>query len=122
MGARFGYLGTAVTIQVRQAGSGTILDLNGVLRNGQPVKLFADTLQQVRAAGTKNLAINLAAVPDMDSSGVGALVRAHTTARNAQGKCRFSSPSPAVAKELKIVRLDSVFEMADNEAAALAGF
>lgn len=111
-----------MTIQVRQAGNAAILDLDGALRNGQPVKLFAETLQQVRDAGTKNLAINLAAVSDLDSSGVGALVRAHTSAKNVQGKCRFFSATPGVAKELRIVRLDSVFEMAGDEAAALAGF
>lgn len=111
-----------VTITVRKAGNATILELKGPLKMGEAEQAFSDQVQDLLNAGTRNLAINLAGVPEMDSSGIGALVRAFSAAKAAGGKCKLFSAPKRVKQTLKMVRLDSVLEVVEDEATALAGF
>ena len=111
-----------MTINVRKAGKATILDLNGPLKMGDAEQAFRDQVQELMDAGTKHLAINLAGVPEMDSSGIGALVRAFSSFKQAGGKCRFFAPPKRVKQTLKMVRVDTVLDLVEDEASALAGF
>jgi len=111
-----------VDIKVRKAGKATILDLSGPLKMGEAVEAFREQVEELLGSGTKNLAVNLAGVPEMDSSGIGALVRAFSTLKQSGGKCKFFAPPKRVKQTLKMVRLDTVLDLADDEASALAGF
>jgi anti-sigma B factor antagonist len=79
-------------------------------------------VQQLMLAGSTFLAVNLARVSDLDSSGVGALLRVFTSARRAGGKCVFFSPSERVLMVLRMVRMNAILEISEDEAAALASF
>ncbi len=107
-------------IKVRKTGTAAILDLKGPLKMGEAEQAFKEEVSKLMEAGTRNLAINLADVPELDSSGIGALVRAFTSVKNSGGKCRFFAATKRIKQTLRMVRLDSVLEMVDNEAAALA--
>lgn len=107
-------------IKMRQAGSVTILDLEGALRLGDSEQAFRQQVQQLIDNGTKLLAVNLAGVPEMDSSGIGSIVRALTQMKKAGGRCTFFAPTKRVLQLLKMVRLDSVLEIVDSEASVLA--
>jgi anti-sigma B factor antagonist len=109
-----------LVISIRKAGSITILDLNGALKLGESEQEFRQEVQNQIESGAKQLAINLAGVPEMDSSGVGSIVRAFTLVKKAGGRCTFFAPTKRVIQLLKMVRLDSVLDMADDEAAALS--
>jgi anti-sigma B factor antagonist len=109
-----------VNIRIRKAGPATILDLEGPLKLGEAQEKFRDQLQQLVDAGSTQVAVNLAGVTDLDSSGIGALVRAFTTMKRAGGKCTFFSPNKRVRMLLKMVRLDGVLELAEDEATALS--
>jgi anti-sigma B factor antagonist len=109
-----------VKINIRKAGPATILDLEGPLKLGEAQDKFRDQIQQLVDAGSKHVAVNLAGVSDLDSSGIGALVRAFTVLKRAGGKCTFFSASKRVLMLLKLVRLDSVLDLAEDEATALA--
>lgn len=111
-----------MTITVRKAGNATILELKGPLKMGDAEQAFRDQVDDLLKAGTRNLAINLAGVPEMDSSGIGALVRAFGAAKAAGGKCKFFSAPKRVRQTLKMVRLDNVLEVVEDEATALADF
>ncbi len=111
-----------MTINERQVGNATILDLKGPLKLGSPVESLRSRLQAVLGAGAKNLALNLSEVPDVDSSGIGVLMLVYTSTKKAGGRCRFFAVPPRVAQVLKLVRLDRVLEMVEDEASALAGF
>lgn len=107
-------------IRVRTAGTATILDLDGPLKLGPAQEEFRDQVQKLLDAGSTHVAVNLAGVTDLDSSGIGALVRAFTTLKRAGGSCTFFSPSKRVLMLLKMVRLDGVLSLAEDEATALA--
>lgn len=77
-------------------------------------------MEELAANETKRIAVNLAGVSHMDSSGIGELVRAFSTMRNNGGRLVLFSPNKQVVMLLKMVRLDTVLEIASDEAAALA--
>ena len=107
-------------IQIRRIGAAVILDLKGALRLGEPEQMFRDKVQQFVDSGSIHVAINLAGVTELDSSGIGALVRTYTTIKRAGGKCTFYAPTQKVRMLLKMVRLDTVLDLVDDEASALA--
>lgn len=109
-----------MSIRIRTAGPATIIDLDGPLKLGASQEAFRDQVQKLIDAGSMHVAVNLAGVTDLDSSGIGALVRAFTTLKRAGGKCTFFSPNKRVQMLLKMVRLDSVLDLVDDEATALA--
>ncbi len=112
---------TSVNIKVRKTGTAAIIDIMGALKMGEPEQTFREQVTQLLEGGTKNLAVNLAGVPEMDSSGIGALVRGYTSVKHAGGKCRFFGASKRIKQTLRMVRLDSVLELVEDETAALAG-
>jgi anti-anti-sigma factor len=107
---------------LRKAGSDYVVDLQGPLTIGAPAEDFVAILNELLANGAKSLAVNLAGVPRIDSSGIGAFVRAHTTFLKAGGKCRFFAASNLVMQTLRMVRLETVLDLAEDEASALAKF
>jgi anti-sigma B factor antagonist len=109
-----------LNIRIRTAGPATILDLDGPLKLGPAQEVFRDQVQKLIEAGSPHVAVNLAGVTDLDSSGIGALVRAFTTVKRAGGKCMFFSPNKRVQMLLKMVRLDTVLDLVEDEATALA--
>jgi anti-anti-sigma factor len=111
-----------MTLQTRRVGNVTIVDLGGSLKMGEPADSFRDRVQQLIDSGNQQLAINLGEVPEMDSTGIGALVRAFNVAKRSGGKCLFFAPSKRVAMLLKMVRLDTVLEITEDEPTALARF
>ncbi len=110
-----------MNIGVRKIGPATILDLAGPLKLGEAEQTFRDQVQKVVENGARNVVINLSGVPAMDSSGIGALVRAYSSLKRAGGKCRFFGASKFVLQILKMVRLDAVLELFEDETSALAG-
>jgi len=108
-----------VNISIRKAGPATILDLEGPLKLGDAEEAYRHQFQQLVDSGTTSFAVNLAGVTELDSSGIGALVRSFTAVKRAGGKCTFYSPSKRVMMLLKMVRLDSVLDLAEDEATAL---
>ena len=100
---------TSLKIRIRNAGPTTILDLEGPLKLGETQGEFRDQVQRLIAQGSTHIAVNLAGVSDLDSSGIGALVRAFTTLKRSGGKCTFFSPTERDQMLLKMVRLDDVW-------------
>jgi anti-sigma B factor antagonist len=109
-----------MVIAVRKAGTITILNLTGALKLGESEQEFRQQIQKLMDEGTKQIAINLAGVPEMDSSGVGALVRTFTQVKKSGGRCTFFAPTKRVMQLLKMVRLDTVLDIAEDEATALS--
>jgi anti-anti-sigma factor len=111
-----------VNINVRNEGDIAILDLEGNLVLGPPVAAFRDQIQDLLETGRKKIIINLRSVGFVDSSGIGAMVGAHTGVESAGGKCKFCSAQPRVVQALKLTHMGEVFDMHEKEAAALASF
>jgi anti-sigma B factor antagonist len=113
------HIGAALNISIRKAGRATILDLDGPLKLGEAEESFRNQVQQLIEGGSTHIAVNLSGVTELDSSGIGALVRSFTSLKRAGGKCTFYAPSKRVMMLLKMVRLDSILDLAEDEATAL---
>ena len=111
-----------MTITVRKTESATILDMDGPLKIGEAEQGFREKVKEVLDQGAKNLMVNLAKVPITDSSGIGAMMYTYTSVKKVGGKCKFFAPSKQVRQILKMVLLDTVFEIYDDEAAAMGSF
>ena len=114
---------------VRQTGDVTILDLNGRLSLGEALAfgpgsgvVLGDTVRELAKKGQKKIVLNLAGVSYVDSSGVGQLVGALTSARNQGGDTKLMKPSSNILALLKTTKLDTVFEIHDDEASAVHSF
>ncbi|HZO05082.1 MAG TPA: STAS domain-containing protein [Solirubrobacterales bacterium] len=109
-------------IQQRSSGNVTILDLNGNLTIGRSEESFRETVRELLAAERKLLLVNLAEVPMVDSSGIGALIKAFTSVRDAEGKLKLLRPSRLARQLLTITGLLSILETYEDESAAVASF
>lgn len=114
---------------VRQTGDVTILDLNGRLSLGEAVAfgpgsgvVLGDTVRELAKKGQKKIVLNLAGVSYVDSSGVGQLVGALTSARNQGGDTKLLKPSSNILLLLKTTKLDTVFDIHEEETAAIQSF
>jgi anti-sigma B factor antagonist len=109
-----------VKIGIRKVANGTILDLDGPLKLGEAEQALREQVKQLIDSGSNHIAINMAGVTELDSSGIGALVRAFTTLKNSGGKCTLFALPKRVTMLLKMVRLDTILDIAEDEATALA--
>lgn len=111
---------TPLKIVIRKAGAAAILDLNGPLRLGEGEEDLRGQIQNLVDSGDTHAAVNLAGITHLDSSGIGALVRSFASLKRAGGKCIFFAPTKQVLMLLRMVRLDTVLEIVEDEATALA--
>ena len=114
---------------VRQTRDVTILDLNGRLSLGEALAfgpgsglVLSETIRELTKKGQKKILLNLAGVTYVDSSGVGQLVGALTTARNQSGDIKLLKPSVHVLDLLKTTKLDGLFDIHEDETAAIQAF
>jgi len=66
----------------------------------------------------RGVAVDLSGVSMIDSSGVASLLEAFQTARKRGKKLILAAPPNSVLRVLKLARLDTVFQIADDVASA----
>src|SRR5256885_3340536 len=99
-----------------------IYRLNGDLRRGDPVDGLKSEMENSIAGGAARVVLNLTNVNMVDSSGIGVIVRCHTTAKEKGGSVKLVNPSKFTMQTLKIVGLLNVLEIHPDEAEALQSF
>ncbi len=112
----------SVKLTVRQVGDVTVVDAVGRLTLGEGSSLFRDAVRGLVAQGNKKIILNLGEVTYIDSSGIGELVSAFTTVTNQGGCFKLLSLTKRVQDLLQITKLYTVFEVFDDEAAAVGSF
>ena len=106
----------------RQVDGVTIVDLSGRIQEGEDITLLHDTVEDLLGRGHKKVLLNLGDVNQIDSSGVNALLRAFTSVRKQGGELKLLRPTKKVHELLQTTKLDTVFDVRDDEAAAIAAF
>lgn len=109
-------------VTTRQKGDVTILDLKGKITIGVGDIALRNAVQEAMSTGTKNVLINMADVTTIDSSGVGELVSAYTTATNRGAKVKLVNLPAKVQDILHITQLITVFDTYDSEDEAVGSF
>jgi anti-sigma B factor antagonist len=111
-----------LTIESREVGKVTILDLRGRITLGVEIEDLRGAVRNLVAKDQKKIILNLAEVDYIDSSGVGELVGCFTTVRNADGELKLLHLSKKVHDVLHVTKLYTVFDIRDDEFNAVKSF
>ena len=106
----------------RQVEGITIVDLSGRITLGEGSVVLRDTVKELLGKGQKKILLNLADVSYIDSSGIGELVSAFTSVRNQGGELKLLHLTKKVHDLLQITKLYTVFDVKDDEAAAITAY
>lgn len=106
----------------RQVSGVTILDFSGRITLGDESALLRNTIRDVVSGGTRNLLLNLSQVPFIDSSGIAELVNAIVAVRREGGDVKLLNLTRKVRNTVEILKLGAIFELFDDEAAAVKAF
>jgi anti-sigma B factor antagonist len=100
----------------------TIVDLSGRITLGEGSVILRDTVRDLVGKGNKKILLNLGEVNYIDSSGIGELVSAFTSVRNQGGELKLLNLTKKVHDLLQITKLYTVFDVKDDETAAIKSF
>jgi len=112
----------SLKIGTREVSHITILDIHGRIVLGEEIHTLRDAVRGLVAEGKKKIILNLAEVDYLDSSGVGELVGAFTTVRNAGGELKLMNLTQKVEDVLHVTKLYTVFDIRDDEFTAVKSF
>ena len=111
-----------MAVTTRQRGDVTILDLKGKITIGASELAMREAVHNALNSGTKKLVINMKEVSTIDSSGIGELVSAYTSATNRGAKVRLACLPDKVQSVLTITQLLQVFDIDDTEDQSCAAY
>jgi anti-sigma B factor antagonist len=106
----------------RQIGEITILDISGGITLGEGILLLREIMVDLLAKGNKHILLNLTEVVHVDSAGIGELVRSHTSVRKQGGHIKLVNPNQKVRDLLRMTMLSAVFDVQEDETAAIKSF
>ena len=111
-----------MTISERKSGDVTILDVEGKILLGEGDVQLKRKIDELLEKNETKLLVNLANVPYMDSGGLGEIVRSYTTVKRAGGDLKLLNATKRISDLLTITKLITVFDIHEDEAAAVASF
>jgi len=113
---------TTVKMQTitRHIGNIAVLDIRGRITLGEGNVMLRDMVRELIDKGNKKIVLNLGEVQYLDSSGIGELVKVHTTVQNQGGHLKLVNLSKQLNDLLQLTRLSTVFEIETDEASAIS--
>ena len=99
-----------------------VITLKGNVMGGPDGAKLHDALHELKEDGKTNVVADLSKVKFMNSSGLGMLISAMTTLRNAGGDLRLANVADRIQSLLVITKLITVFKHYDSVDDAAASF
>lgn len=99
-----------------------LLKIRGRITLGLGVDRLRDTLEDLLVAGSNQWVLDISDVAMIDSSGIGLLVRYLTAAKQQGGALKLLNPTKFAMQSLKMIGLLNLFEVYDDQEAALSSF
>ena len=99
-----------------------IVDCSGRITLGEGSVILRDAVRDLLSKGQKKILLNLGDVSYIDSSGIGELVSGFTTVTNSGGQLKLLNLTKRVRDLLQITKLYTVFDVHEDEAAAIRSF
>jgi anti-sigma B factor antagonist len=112
---------STVSISTRQSGGATVVDINGDITLRSTPEVRKVLLEVLRDKRSDRVLVNLEKVRYIDSAGVASLVEALRVSRDAKRGFALFGLGRVPRQVLELTRLTKVFEIYDDEAAALGG-
>ena len=105
-----------------EVGDVFVLHLQGPITLGQATERLRNLIQQALDGGKKNILLNMAEVFYIDSSGLGELVAAYTTATRRGGKLKLMKLTQRVQDVVQLTKVYRIFEVYSDEDTAVRSF
>jgi anti-sigma B factor antagonist len=109
-----------LSLDTREVGRVTIVHCNGRIVASETESLRAHVAWLLR--DRRSIVLHLGEVGFIDSSGLGTMVRALTTTRQAHGDLKLCNVPEFVRKVLEMSRLNTIFDTHESEEKAVAAF
>ena len=106
----------------RSIGDVKILDIKGKITLGEGDEQLKDKVNSLVNQGHRKIVLNLAAVPYIDSAGLGEVVRTYTTVSRQGGNLKLLNLTKRITDLLAITKLLTIFETFDTENDAIRSF
>lgn len=106
----------------KEIGSVVVLELVGKVIGGPDATVLNDKLHDLVEQGQKHVVADLSQVNWINSSGLGILISALTTMRNAGGDLKLANVTERIQNLLMITKLQAVFESYESVDKAVASF
>jgi anti-sigma B factor antagonist len=95
-------------IEVTKVNDASILQLKGRLLIGEGTELLREKFESLVEAGSTRIALDLAAVPYVDSAGLGEIVRCYKIMTNNDGNFKLLNIPKRIGDLLSTARLQQV--------------
>jgi anti-sigma B factor antagonist len=112
----------ALNITSGEVNGVAVVWLDGRIVLGEETGVLREKVKGLLGEGQKKLVLNLKKVTFIDSSGLGALVAAHSSAKSSGAKLRLCNLGSGTNELLRLTRLVTIFEVSDSESDAVSSF
>jgi len=109
-------------VNIRHVKGITFLETSGRITLGEGAVTLRDAIQDALDTGTKKLVLDLSSVSYMDSSGVGELTTAYTSARDNGCDLKLLGLTKKIDDLMQITKLATLFDVYGTEQQALSSF
>lgn len=112
----------ALKITDREVDGVTVEALEGRVVLGEESTALREKVKSLLSGGKKKIVLNMADVSYIDSSGLGTLVAAHTSASTQGATLKLCNLGVKFREILQVTKLMTVFEVYPTETAAIQSF
>jgi anti-sigma B factor antagonist len=111
-----------VTVHERQMGDVTIVDVDGRITIQEGADTFRGVIRELVALSRVNIVLNFHDVSYIDSTALGEIVRTYLSVSRRNGRLTLLHVPSRVRELLRITKLLTVFDVFDDEAAAVNSY
>jgi anti-sigma B factor antagonist len=112
----------ALKLTTREVDGVAVLALDGRIVLGEETNALREKVKNLLSQGKKKLVLDMKNVTTIDSSGLGALVAAYSSAKSGGAMLRLSNLGSHLNQLLQVTKLLTVFEVSNTEADAVRSF
>jgi anti-sigma B factor antagonist len=100
----------------------TVVAMDGRIVLGEESNALREKVKALLAEGKKKIILDMSNVTYIDSAGLGTLVATHHSAKTQGATMKLCNLGQKFQEVLQITKLLTIFDVNDNEAAAIASF
>jgi anti-sigma B factor antagonist len=109
-------------INIRQMEGVTVLEVSGRIVLGDGGVTFRNSFNDALGTGAKKLVVDMGGVNYMDSSGLGELTNAYTSAKAMGCDVKLARLTERLDNLMLITKLATIFDIYEDDAQAVAAF
>ncbi len=112
----------ALRITNREVDGITVVELDGRIVLGEESNSLREAVKGLLSSNKSKIVLNMSNVTYIDSAGLGTLVATYHSARNQGATLKLANLGSKFQEVLQVTKLITVFDVYDNEAAAIKSF